>query len=97
MVLTENSSDKLKDIVMTIQREQDEIIREDRNKVVVVNGVAGSGKTTIALHRISYLLYNFRKQFGDKVLIFGPNDIFMDYIAQVLPSLGESNIKQSYF
>jgi len=97
MVLTENSTDKLKDIVMTIQREQDEIIREDRNKIVVVNGVAGSGKTTIALHRISYLLYNFRKQFGDKVLIFGPNDIFMDYIAQVLPSLGESNIKQTTF
>jgi DNA helicase-2/ATP-dependent DNA helicase PcrA len=97
MVLTENSSDKLKDIVMTIQQEQDEIIREDRNKVVVVNGVAGSGKTTIALHRISYLLYNFRKQLGDKVLIFGPNDIFMDYIAQVLPSLGESNIKQTTF
>jgi DNA helicase-2/ATP-dependent DNA helicase PcrA len=97
MVLTENSSDKLKDIVMTIQQEQDEIIREDRNKVVVVNGVAGSGKTTIALHRVSYLLYNFRKQFGDKVLIFGPNDIFMDYIAQVLPSLGEGNVKQTTF
>lgn len=97
MVLTENSSDKLKDIVMTIQKEQDEIIREDRNKIIVVNGVAGSGKTTIALHRISYLLYNFRKQFGDKVLIFGPNDIFMDYIAQVLPSLGESNLKQTTF
>lgn len=96
-VLTENSSDKLKDIVMTIQKEQDEIIREDRNKVIVVNGVAGSGKTTIALHRISYLLYNFRKQFGDKVLIFGPNDIFMDYIAQVLPTLGESGISQTTF
>lgn len=97
MVLTENSSDKLKDIVMTIQKEQDEIIREERNSIVVVNGVAGSGKTTIALHRISYLLYNFRKQFGDKVLIFGPNDVFMDYIAQVLPSLGESGIKQTTF
>ncbi|WP_160683694.1 RNA polymerase recycling motor HelD [Clostridium sp. C2-6-12] len=97
MVLTENSSDKLKDIVMTIQQEQDEIIREDRNKVVVVNGVAGSGKTTIALHRVSYLLYNFRKLFGDKVLIFGPNDIFMDYIGQVLPTLGEGNVKQSTF
>ncbi|OOM16581.1 HelD family protein [Clostridium saccharobutylicum] len=97
MVLTKNSSDKLKDIVMTIQKEQDEIIREDRNKVIVVNGVAGSGKTTIALHRISYLLYNFRKQFGDKVLIFGPNDVFMDYIAQVLPSLGEGGINQTTF
>lgn len=97
MVLSDNSSEKLKDIVMTIQKEQDEIIREDRNKIVVVNGVAGSGKTTIALHRISYLLYNFRKQFGDKVLIFGPNNIFMDYIAQVLPTLGESGIKQTTF
>lgn len=98
MVLTSNSSEKLKDIVMTIQKEQDEIIREDRNKIVVVNGVAGSGKTTIALHRVSYLLYNFRKQFGDKVLIFGPNDIFMDYIAQVLPTLGESGgINQTTF
>lgn len=97
MVLSDNSSEKLKDIVMTIQKEQDEIIREDRNKIVVVNGVAGSGKTTIALHRISYLLYNFRKQFGDKVLIFGPNNIFMDYIGQVLPTLGESGIKQTTF
>ena len=97
MVLTKNSSDKLKDIVMTIQKEQDEIIRCDRKKVVVVNGVAGSGKTTIALHRVSYLLYNFRKELGDKVLIFGPNDIFMDYIAQVLPTLGESNINQTSF
>ena len=98
MVLTSNSSEKLKDIVMTIQKEQDEIIREDRNKIIVVNGVAGSGKTTIALHRVSYLLYNFRKQFGDKVLIFGPNDIFMDYIAQVLPTLGESGgINQTTF
>lgn len=89
MVLTKNSEDKLKDIVMTIQEEQDNIIRAPRNKVVVVNGVAGSGKTTIALHRVSYLLYNNRKQLGDKVLILGPNDIFMDYIGQVLPSLGE--------
>ena len=98
MVLTSNSSEKLKDIVMTIQKEQDEIIREDKNKIVVVNGVAGSGKTTIALHRISYLLYNFRKQLGNKVLIFGPNDIFMDYIAQVLPTLGESGgINQTTF
>ena len=90
MVLTSNSSEKLKDIVMTIQEEQDNIIRAPKEKVVVVNGVAGSGKTTIALHRVSYLLYNYRKQFGDKVLILGPNDIFIDYIAQVLPSLGES-------
>lgn len=97
MVLTDNSSDKLKDIVMTIQKEQDEIIRSPKDKVVVVNGVAGSGKTTIALHRVSYLLYNYRKQFGDKVLILGPNDIFMDYIAQVLPTLGESGLMETTF
>ena len=97
MVLTSNSSEKLKDIVMTIQEEQDEIIRAPKDKVVVVNGVAGSGKTTIALHRVSYLLYNFRKQYGDKVLILGPNDIFMDYIGQVLPTLGESGVTQMTF
>lgn len=97
MVLTSNSSEKLKDIVMTIQEEQDEIIRAPKDKVVVVNGVAGSGKTTIALHRVSYLLYNFRKQFGDKVLILGPNDIFMDYIGQVLPTLGEGGVTQMTF
>ena len=98
MVLTSNSGEKLKDIVMTIQEEQDNIIRAPKEKVVVVNGVAGSGKTTIALHRVSYLLYNYRKQFGDKVLILGPNDIFIDYIAQVLPSLGESGgIEQTTF
>ena len=97
MVLTSNSGEKLKDIVMTIQEEQDEIIRAPKDKAVVVNGVAGSGKTTIALHRVSYLLYNFRKQFGDKVLILGPNDIFMDYIAGVLPSLGEDGIDNMTF
>ena len=82
---------------MTIQKEQDEIIREERMKVVVVNGVAGSGKTTIALHRVAYLLYNFREQLGDKILILGPNDIFIDYIADVLPTLGESNVNQQTF
>ncbi|MGL5478303.1 MAG: HelD family protein [Clostridium sp.] len=97
MVLTSNSGEKLKDIVMTIQEEQDEIIRAPKDKAVVVNGVAGSGKTTIALHRVSYLLYNYRKQFGDKILILGPNDVFMDYIAQVLPSLGEDGIESMTF
>lgn len=97
MFLTSNSGKSLQDIVMTIQQEQDEIIRAPKDKVVVVNGVAGSGKTTIALHRVSYLLYNYRKEFGDKVLILGPNDIFMDYISQVLPTLGENGIKQMTF
>ena len=97
MILSSNAEEKLKDIVMSIQQEQDEIIREERTKVVVVNGVAGSGKTTIALHRVAYLLYNFREQLTDKVLILGPNDIFIDYISDVLPTLGESGINQQTF
>ena len=97
MILSSNTGEKLKDIVMTIQQEQDEIIREDRQKVVVVNGVAGSGKTTIALHRVAYLLYNFREQLGNKVLILGPNDIFIDYIGEVLPTLGEGGVRQQTF
>jgi DNA helicase II / ATP-dependent DNA helicase PcrA len=97
MVLSSNSGEKLKDIVNTIQKEQDEIIRADRNRVVVVNGVAGSGKTTIALHRIAYLLYNYREQLTDKVLILGPNDIFMNYISEVLPNLGETAVLNETF
>lgn len=97
MVLSNNSSDKLKDVIMTIQQEQDEIIRKDRMTNIVVNGVAGSGKTTIALHRVAYLLYNYRKELEDKVLILGPNGIFMEYISQVLPSLGEVGVKQETF
>lgn len=97
MVLSSNTNEKLKDIVLTIQKEQDDIIRQPRNGVVVVNGVAGSGKTTIALHRIAYLLYNFRKQLENKVLILGPNFIFMEYISRVLPSLGEDGVKQNTF
>ena len=97
MVLSSKSGEKLKDIVNTIQKEQDEIIRADRSKALVVNGVAGSGKTTIALHRIAYLLYNYRNQLTDKVLILGPNDIFMDYISEVLPNLGETAVKNETF
>lgn len=97
MVLSSNSGEKLKDIIMTIQKEQDEIIRQNKNGMVVVNGVAGSGKTTIALHRIAYLLYNFRSSLQDKILILGPNSIFMEYIANVLPSLGEVGVRQSTF
>lgn len=97
MVLSSNTSEKLKDIIMTIQEEQDEIIRKDRTVNIVVNGVAGSGKTTIALHRVAYLLYNFRKELQDKVLILGPNSIFIEYISQVLPSLGEVGVKQETF
>lgn len=97
MMLSKNSSDKLKDIIMTIQKEQDDIIRQSRTETVVVDGVAGSGKTTIALHRVAYLLYNYRKILEDKVLILGPNNIFMEYISTVLPSLGESGVLQTTF
>lgn len=97
MVLTKKAEEKLKDIIMTIQQEQDNIIRLPREKTIVVDGVAGSGKTTIALHRVAYLLYNYRKILQDKVLILGPNNIFMEYISTVLPSLGEIGVKQQTF
>lgn len=97
MVLSKNAEEKLKDIIMTIQAEQDNLIRQPRNQVTVVDGVAGSGKTTIALHRVAYLLYNYRDVLQDKVLILGPNSIFMDYISTVLPSLGEVGVKQLTF
>lgn len=97
MVLSRNASEKLKDIIMTIQAEQDNIIRQPKNMTVVVNGTAGSGKTTIALHRVAYLLYNYRDTLQDKVLILGPNSIFMEYIKAVLPSLGEVGVRQMTF
>lgn len=97
MVLSKSAGDKLKDIVMTIQAEQDNLIRQSRNQAIVVDGVAGSGKTTIALHRVAYLLYNYRNVLQDKVLILGPNSIFIDYISTVLPSLGEIGVRQTTF
>ncbi|MDP4179071.1 MAG: AAA family ATPase [Bacillota bacterium] len=97
LVLSKNAGEKLKDIIMTIQEEQDNLIRQPREKTIVADGVAGSGKTTIALHRVAYLLYNYREILQDKVLILGPNSIFMEYIAAVLPSLGESGVKQTTF
>lgn len=97
VVLSRNASDKLKDIIMTIQTEQDNIIRQPKDKTVIVNGTAGSGKTTIALHRVAYLLYNYRESLKDKILILGPNSIFMEYISTVLPSLGETGVRQTTF
>jgi DNA helicase-2/ATP-dependent DNA helicase PcrA len=97
MVLSESAGEKLKDIIMTIQAEQDSIIRQPKEKTIVVDGIAGSGKTTIALHRVAYLLYNYRKVLQDKVLILGPNKIFMEYISTVLPSLGEIGVRQQTF
>ncbi|MCW4355626.1 AAA family ATPase [Hoyosella sp. YIM 151337] len=81
------------DIVATIQREQDEIIRSEHRSVLVVQGGPGTGKTAVALHRAAFLLYTYREQLERSgVLIIGPNDTFLKYISQVLPSLGETGV-----
>lgn len=93
-----HASDKLKDIVSTIQAEQNRIIRSDLDKPLIVQGVAGSGKTTIALHRIAYLLYTYSDNFRpDQFMIIAPNHLFLDYISSVLPELGADKIKQTTY
>jgi DNA helicase-2/ATP-dependent DNA helicase PcrA len=88
----------MKNIVATIQRSQNEIIRDTRSKVLVVEGIAGSGKTSALLQRVAYLLYHNRKWLdNEQVLLFSPNHIFSDYISTVLPSLGESGIPTETF
>ncbi|MFN8037450.1 MAG: AAA family ATPase [Acidimicrobiia bacterium] len=83
---------RMHDIVATIQSEQDEAIRADLPGVLVVTGGPGTGKTAVALHRAAYLLYTFRKQLGSRgVLFVGPNSMFLRYIDEVLPALGEEN------
>lgn len=95
--LSQNSTQKMKNIVATIQREQNSIIR-DENNILFVQGVAGSGKTSIALHRVAYLLYKYREKYkSSDILIISPNTIFSEYIANVLPSLGEENIVNMSF
>lgn len=92
--LSGNSGEKMRNIVATIQREQNEIIRYDYSPVLIVQGVAGSGKTSIALHRVAYLLYKRKgKLKAENILIISPNTVFGDYISNVLPELGEENIK----
>ena len=94
-VLQRGASQKLKDIVATIQREQDAIIRQPLNKALLVQGVAGSGKTTIGLHRISYLLYRYRELLKpDKIAFIAPNKVFLDYISDVLPEIDVKGIRQ---
>ena len=83
----------MRDIVATIQSEQDRIIRRDLNGVLVVQGGPGTGKTVVALHRAAYLLYTHRERLARRgVLIVGPNLTFLRYIEQVLPSLGETDV-----
>lgn len=96
--LSENGSTKMRNIVATIQKEQNAIVRNQKANIMLVQGVAGSGKTSIALHRIAFLLYQNRGNLrsGD-VLIISPNTIFSDYISNVLPELGEQNISEVSF
>lgn len=94
--LSSNADDKMKNIVATIQREQNQIIRNEDIRTLIIQGVAGSGKTSIALHRIAYLLYTFRDSISSKdILIVSPNKVFSDYISNVLPELGEETVPET--
>ena len=93
-----NAENRLKEIVSTIQEEQNKIVRAPMWKPLIVQGVAGSGKTTIALHRIAYLIYTFEKSFEpENFMIIAPNRLFLNYISEVLPELGVERVKQTTF
>lgn len=94
-VLATESSDKMKNIVNTIQKEQNQVIRNIKDKNMIVQGIAGSGKTSVALHRIAFLLYKIEELSSNNVLIFSPNKVFSKYISNVLPELGEENTKET--
>ena len=96
--LEESKGKKLKEVVATIQKEQNDIIRWPKNLPIIVQGSAGSGKTTIALHRLAYLLYRYRESMeGKDILVLAPNRIFLDYISEILPSLGSKDVAQTTF
>lgn len=96
--LGKNGDVQLKNIVRTIQKEQNAIIRNTKDKIMVIQGAAGSGKTSVALHRIAYLLYHDRERLKSaNILILSPNSVFSDYISHVLPELGEEHIKEMSF
>ena len=93
-----HADNRLKDIVSTIQAEQNKIIRADLEKPLIVQGAAGSGKTTIALHRIAYLIYTYEKNFTpENFMILAPNSLFLNYISEVLPELGVERVQQTTF
>lgn len=97
-ILSQSADPKMRTIITSIQREQNRVIRDDHHSVLFVQGPAGSGKTSIALHRAAYLLYRDRHRITSRnILIFSPNRIFSDYIANVLPELGEENVAQTTF
>ncbi|OJV64563.1 MAG: hypothetical protein BGO41_13220 [Clostridiales bacterium 38-18] len=96
--LEANADKRLKDIASTIQAEQNKIIRASMRKPLIVQGVAGSGKTTIALHRIAYFIYTYEKTFRpDSFMIIAPNRLFINYISEVLPELGVENVNQTTY
>lgn len=97
-VLGRHSDAQMKSIVGTIQKEQNRIIRNERSRLLVVQGAAGSGKTSAALQRVAYLLYRFRGTLNaDQIVLFSPNPMFNSYVATVLPELGEENMQQTTF
>ncbi len=96
-VLSTETNDKMKNIVNTIQQEQNQVIRNTENEIMIVQGIAGSGKTSVALHRIAFLLYKIENLTSNNILIFSPNKIFSEYISNVLPELGEDNTLQCTF
>jgi len=94
--LLQGTTNKLKDIVTSIRAEQNKIIRETLNQVIIIQGVAGSGKSTIGLHRLSYLLYN-EKLDPQKMMVIAPNKIFLDYICELLPEIDADDVQQLTF
>lgn len=96
-ILSDSSSDRIKNIVNTIQQDQNAIIRNVTDPVLIVQGIAGSGKTSVALHRIAFLLYKEKNLHSSNILIFSPNQFFSEYISNVLPELGEDNVMQTTF
>ena len=97
-MLAGHADGKMRSIVTTIQREQNRAIRNESYRHLIVQGAAGSGKTSVALHRIAYLLFRHRDTItADNIIVFSPNPVFSDYISNVLPELGEANMLQTTF
>jgi len=98
VLLAKNTEGKMSSIVTTIQREQNQIIRDDQHEILIVQGAAGSGKTSVALQRVAYLLYKHRNSLtSEQMVLFSPNSLFNDYVSNVLPELGEANMLQTTF
>lgn len=97
-VLSHSADDRMKSIVATIQKEQNAVIRNDKTRMLIVQGAAGSGKTSAALQRVAYLLYKYRETLrADQMILFSPNPLFNSYVSTVLPELGEDNMQQTTF